>query len=105
MYPSIFIALLDERELIPFEEWKEGNHHHKIINDNNIDCDLYNGKYIEIPNNATNGQVIRALFNPNHVERTDDGVIVENYDFECYSEGDTNSDDFVSGIWVPLKLK
>ena len=31
--------------------------------------------------------------------------IVENYDFECYSEGDTNSDDYVSGIWVPLKLK
>lgn len=47
-----------------------------------IDCDLYNGKYIEIPNNATNGQVIRALFNPTHVERTDDGVIVKNYDFD-----------------------
>ena len=28
-----------------------------------------------------------------------------NYDFECYSEGDTNSDDYESGIWVPLKLK
>ena len=27
------------------------------------------------------------------------------YDFECYSEGDPNSDDFVSGIWVALKLK
>ena len=47
-----------------------------------IDCDLYNGKYIEIPNNATNGQVIRILYNPNHVERTDDGVIVENYNFD-----------------------
>ncbi len=31
--------------------------------------------------------------------------IAENYDFECYSEGDVNSDDYVSGIWVPLKLK
>ena len=33
-----------------------------------------------IPDNATNGQVIRTLFKPNRVERTDD-VIVENYDF------------------------
>ena len=31
--------------------------------------------------------------------------IAANYDFECYSEGDTNSDDYVSGIWVALKLK
>ena len=31
--------------------------------------------------------------------------IATNYDFECYSEGDSNSDDYVSGIWVPLKLK
>lgn len=29
----------------------------------------------------------------------------KNYDFECYSEGDTNSDDYESGIWVALKLK
>ena len=28
-----------------------------------------------------------------------------NYDFECYSEGDVTSDDYVSGIWVALKLK
>ena len=34
-----------------------------------------------IPNNATNGDVIKAMFKPNHVERTDDNVIVENYDF------------------------
>ena len=34
-----------------------------------------------IPDNATNGQVIRTLFKPNRVERTDDDVIVENYDF------------------------
>ena len=31
--------------------------------------------------------------------------IASDYIFECYSEGDTNSDDYVSGIWVPLKLK
>ena len=27
------------------------------------------------------------------------------YDFECYSEGDPNSDDYVSGIWIALKSK
>ena len=31
--------------------------------------------------------------------------LADNYDFECYTEGDTDSDDYVSGIWVPLKLK
>ena len=31
--------------------------------------------------------------------------LADNYDFECYTEGDTNSDDYVSGIWLPLKLK
>lgn len=31
--------------------------------------------------------------------------IAANYDFECYSEGDSDGDDYVSGIWVPLKLK
>lgn len=31
--------------------------------------------------------------------------LADNYDFECYSEGDTDSDDYVSGIWVPLILK
>ena len=36
---------------------------------------------IPIPDNATNGQVIQTLFKPNRVERTDDDVIVENYDF------------------------
>ena len=38
----------------------------------------------------------------NHYLRNE---ISENYDFECYTEGDTNSDDYVSGIWVPLKIK
>ena len=36
---------------------------------------------ITIPDNATNGDVIKALFKPNHVERTDDDVIVEEYTF------------------------
>jgi AraC family transcriptional regulator len=31
--------------------------------------------------------------------------IISNYDFECYSEGNSNSEDYVSGIWVALKLK
>ena len=31
--------------------------------------------------------------------------IVADYDFECYSEGDTNSEDYVSGIWLVLKTK
>ena len=31
--------------------------------------------------------------------------IADNYDLECYTEGDTNGDDYVSGIWVPLNLK
>jgi AraC family transcriptional regulator len=31
--------------------------------------------------------------------------IATNYDFECYSEGDSDSEDYVSGIWVALKLK
>lgn len=34
-----------------------------------------------------------------------DYEIKENYDFECYSEEDINGDDYVCGIWVPLKLK
>lgn len=34
-----------------------------------------------IPDNATDGQVIQTLFKPNRVERTDDDVIVEHYDF------------------------
>ena len=36
---------------------------------------------ILIKSGVTNGDVIKALFKPNHVERTDDDVIVENYDF------------------------
>lgn len=36
---------------------------------------------VEIPDNVTNGDVIQILFKPNHIERTDDDVIVKNYDF------------------------
>ena len=36
---------------------------------------------VEIPDNVTNGEVIQALFKPTHIEKTDNNVIVENYDF------------------------
>ena len=36
---------------------------------------------------------------------TSEYKIAADYDFECYSDGDADSDDYVSGIWVPLKLK
>ena len=57
--------------------------------DNGIPMDIADGIVMErairngtpIPDNATNGQVIQTLFKPNRVERTDDDVIVENYDF------------------------
>ena len=31
--------------------------------------------------------------------------IEANYYFECYSEGYSDSEDYVTGIWVALKLK
>ena len=34
-----------------------------------------------------------------------DYEIVPGFDFECYSEGDTTKDDYVSGIWIALKHK
>ena len=34
---AVFIALLDERNLIPVEEWKDGDHHHRKVNDNLIE--------------------------------------------------------------------
>ena len=54
----------------------------RLFTDNDINkvCwAVYNGT--PIPDNATNGQVIQTLFKPNRVERTDDDIIVENYDF------------------------
>ena len=33
-----------------------------------VNCDLYNGKYIEIPDNATNGDVIKAMFDIKEVD-------------------------------------
>ena len=37
--------------------------------------------------------------------KNSDYEIEINYDFECYYEGDSNSDDYVSGIRFPLKFK
>ena len=34
---AIFMALLEERNLIPIVEWKEGTHHKKIIDENTIE--------------------------------------------------------------------
>ena len=34
---AIFIILLNERNLIPVVEWKDGTHHHKDIDDNTIE--------------------------------------------------------------------
>lgn len=45
----------------------------------NVTSAITNGT--PIPDDVTNGQVIQTLFKPNRVERTDDDVIVENYDF------------------------
>ena len=44
-------------------------------------CEAGGYGFINLSNDITNGQVIRTLFKPNRVERTDDNVIVENYDF------------------------
>ena len=37
MLEAVFIALLDERNLIPYEEWKDGTHHKKIISEDRIE--------------------------------------------------------------------
>lgn len=44
-------------------------------------AEVINAPTIFDTDNATNGEVIQALFNPTHIEKTDDNVIVENYDF------------------------
>ena len=44
-------------------------------------AEVINAPTIFDTDNATNGEVIRALFKPTHIEKTDDNVIVENYDF------------------------
>ena len=71
-------------------------------------------KEIEIPENLwgkfyTKGRLPRAIQNlwKEVIEWVENSEyeIAANYDFECYSEGDSDSDDYVSGIWVALKLK
>lgn len=34
---AVFIALLDERNFIPVDEWKEGKHRHKVLDENTIE--------------------------------------------------------------------
>lgn len=34
---AVFIALLEERNLIPYEEWKDGKHHKKQVDDDTIE--------------------------------------------------------------------
>ena len=71
-------------------------------------------KEINIPSNLwgkfyTKGKMPKAIQNLwNEVVewvQNSEYEIAANYDFECYSEGDINSDDYISGIWVALKLK
>lgn len=54
----------------------------KVYSDLTVCMEIDNASTVyNIPDNATNGDVIRALFKPNYVEKIDDNVIVENYDF------------------------
>lgn len=71
-------------------------------------------KIIDIPENLwgkfyTKGKLPTAIQNlwTEVVEwvQNSEYEIISNYDFECYSEGDSNSDDYISGIWVALRLK
>ena len=71
-------------------------------------------KEINIPENLwgkfyTEGKMPTAIQNlwkeVIHWVQNSEYEIAANYDFECYSEGDTDSDDYVSGIWVALKDK
>ena len=56
-----------------------------IVNDERympLDISVAINNGTPIPDNATNGDVIKAMFKPNHVERTEDNVIVEEYMFD-----------------------
>lgn len=44
-----------------------------------ISCDLYNGKYIEIPDNATNGDIVQMIFPYYSYERNDYVQSTEDY--------------------------
>ena len=50
-----------------------------------ISCDLYNGKYIEIPDNATNGDMIKAIFPNSDIEehRTYMKIVEGDYLLPC----------------------
>lgn len=66
---------------IPEEDYIKINSGEKRIELScNIAYEIANG--IPIPDNATNGEVIRAIFKPNNVKRTDDDVIMEEYQFD-----------------------
>ncbi len=43
--------------------------------------EVINAPIIFDTDNMTNGEVIQKLFKPTHVEKTDDNVIIEKYDF------------------------
>ena len=64
---------------IPEEVYKNIMNDHGVSPYGMVFHSIQNGT--PIPDNATNMEVIRAVFKPNHVERTDDNTIVENYDF------------------------
>jgi len=56
------------------------------IKDVNDGCDWFeeSKEYsyrIEIPDNATNGEVVKAMFKPNRITRTDDDIVHIDYDF------------------------
>ena len=44
-------------------------------------AEVINAPTIFDTDNATNGEVIQKLFKPTHIEKTDDNIIVEKYDF------------------------
>ena len=44
-----------------------------------ISCDLYNGKYIEILNNATNGDMIKSIFPNMRVGKLHDCIFAKDY--------------------------
>ena len=44
-------------------------------------AEVINAPIVFDTDNMTNGEIIKTLFKPTHVEKTYDNVIVENYDF------------------------
>ena len=68
-----------------------------------IDCDLYNGKYIEIPNNATNGDVIKAVFGYKRISHFNDNPpLVDVYGLD--NNDNTDAVTFYENWWnAPYK--